>query len=179
MQRIYAPVDDPTLDQIDWDVREKDISRAQWVSTAIDTYLQLAGSNGGEDPSKLHQELMQLRTDNERLWRETQELKKAGGAARGEAGQLRIKISSVQEQMHQAQMEKDSARTNVTILQHDIEHFKDTINQKDQQIAFLQGHVSQLTQSVSQLALPQMTMEEQEVRKRRWWQFWRYHAQST
>ena len=27
MQRIYAPVDDPTLDQIDQDVKEKDISR--------------------------------------------------------------------------------------------------------------------------------------------------------
>jgi hypothetical protein len=42
MQRIYAPVDDSTLDQIDQDVKEKDIGRAQWVSTAIDTYLQLA-----------------------------------------------------------------------------------------------------------------------------------------
>jgi len=56
MQRIYAPVDNPTLDQIDLDVKEKSIIRAQWVSTAIDTDLQLAGSNGGVDPSELHQE---------------------------------------------------------------------------------------------------------------------------
>ena len=51
-----------------------------------------------------------------------------------------------------------------------LEHYEDTINQKDQQITFLQGHVSQLTQSISQLALPQMTEED---RKKSWWQFWK------
>ena len=171
MQRIYAPVDDPTLDQIDRDVREKDISRAQWVSTAIDTYLQLAGSNGGEDPSKLHQEMMQLRTDNERLWKETQNLKKAEKDARSDADQLRSKISIIQEQMHQAQLELESTRSNAAILQNDLEHYKDTINQGEQQITFLQGHVSQLTQSISQLALPQMTEEEKEERKKHLWEF--------
>jgi hypothetical protein len=112
------------LDQIDQDVKEKSISRAQWVSTAIDTYLQLTGSNGGADPSKLPQEMMQLRTDNERRWKETQYLKKAEKAARSMADQLRSKISIIQEQMHQAQLELESARTNATILQNDLEHYK-------------------------------------------------------
>ena len=173
MQRIYAPVDDPTLDQIDQDVKEKDISRAQWVSTAIDTYLQLAGSNSGADPSKLQQEMTQLRTDNERLWKELQYLKKAERDARIDAEQLRSEISAISEQMQKVQLEFESARSNVTILQHELEHYRDAINQKDQQISFLQGHVSQLTQSISQLALPQMTKEEQEEIKKRWWQFWK------
>jgi len=173
MQRIYAPVDDPTLDQIDQDVKEKDISRAQWVSTAIDTYLKLAGENGGTDPSKLQQEMAQLRTDNERLWKELQDLKKAERDARIDAEQLRSEISAISEQMQKVQLEFESARSNVTILQHELEHYRDTINQKYQQITFLQGHVSQLTQSISQLALPQMTEEEREERKKRWWQFWK------
>ena len=172
MQRIYAPVDDPTLDQIDQDVKEKDISRAQWVSTAIDTYLQLAGSNGGADPSKLQQEMTQLRIDNERLWKDTQYLKKAEKDARNDAEQLHSEISTIQEKMHQAQLELESARSNATILQHELEHYRDTINQKDELICFLQGHVSQLTQSISQLALPRMTEEEREERKKRWLQFW-------
>ncbi len=172
MQRIYAPVDDPTLDHIDQEVREKDISRAQWVSNAIDTYLQLAGSNGGADPSILHQELMQLRTDNEKLWKETQQLKKTEREARLNAEQLHGEISAIQEQMHQAQLELGSACSNATIQQHELEHYKDTINQRDQQISFLQGHVSQLTQSIGQLALPQMTEEKREERKKHWWKFW-------
>jgi hypothetical protein len=39
MSRIYAPVDEPTLEQIDQDAKEKGISRAQWVSTAIESIL--------------------------------------------------------------------------------------------------------------------------------------------
>ena len=104
MLRIYAPFDGPTLDQIDTYVKEMGISRAQWVSTAIDTYLQLAGSNGDADPSRLHQEMFQLRTDNERLWKETQYLKKAKKAARSDAEQLRREINTIQKQMHQAQL---------------------------------------------------------------------------
>ena len=133
-QRIYAPVDDTTLDQIDQDVQEKCISRVQWVGTAIDTFLQLAGSNGGADPTKMHQELIQLRTDNERLWRETQHLMKSEESARSEVDQLRSRISTILEQMHQTQSELELARSTVAILQHDLEHYNDTISQKDQQI---------------------------------------------
>ena len=104
-----APVDDTTLDQIDQYVNEKDISRAQWISTAIDTYLKLAGSNGGADPSKLQQEMTQFRTDNERLWKELQDLKKAERDARVDAEQLRSEIGILREQMHQAQSELESA----------------------------------------------------------------------
>jgi uncharacterized coiled-coil DUF342 family protein len=135
--------------------------------------LQLGGSNGDADPSKLHQEMMQLRTDNKRLWKETQSLKKAERDASLDAEQLRSDISTTQEQMQKALLELESARSNVTILQRDLEHYKDTINQKDQQISFLQGRVSQLTQSISQLALPQMTEKEREKRRKRWWQVWK------
>jgi hypothetical protein len=37
-------------------------------------------------------------------------------------------------------------------------------------INFLQAHVSQLTQSISQLALKP---GDEEIKKRGWWQFWR------
>ena len=150
MQRIYAPVDDPTLDQIDQDVKEKDISRAQWVSTAIDTYLQLAGSNGGADPSKLQQEMTQLRTDNERLWKETQYLKKAEKDARFEADQLRSEIGTIQEQMQQTQLELESARSNVILLQHELEHYRDTISQTAaaHPAAELAGHARRRRQAI-------------------------------
>jgi len=37
-------------------------------------------------------------------------------------------------------------------------------------IDFLRGHVAQLTQSISQLALPP---SQEEARAKSWWQFWR------
>jgi hypothetical protein len=41
---------------------------------------------------------------------------------------------------------------------------------KDKQIGFLEGHVAQLTQSISQLALPS---SPEEAKKKGWWQFWK------
>ena len=43
--------------------------------------------------------------------------------------------------MQQAQLELESVRSNATILQNDLEHYKETIGIKDQKITFLQGHV--------------------------------------
>jgi hypothetical protein len=40
--------------------------------------------------------------------------------------------------------------------------------QSEQQIILLQDRVAQLTQSISQLALPQMTEEERNERKNHW-----------
>jgi hypothetical protein len=37
-------------------------------------------------------------------------------------------------------------------------------------ISFLRGHVGQLTQSISQLALP---TSQEEARAKSWWKFWR------
>jgi hypothetical protein len=37
-------------------------------------------------------------------------------------------------------------------------------------VTFLQGHVAQLTQSISQFALKP---GEEEIKKKGWWQFWK------
>lgn len=132
MQRIHAPFDEPTLAQIDNEVKMKGISRAQWLSTAASAYLRLSELSNGADPEDMILELAQIKG------------------------------------MPLADIEKMSA--NMSLLERDLAHCRDTINQKDQQITFLHGHVSQLTQSISQLALPQMTEEE---RKKSWWQFWK------
>lgn len=62
------------------------------------------------------------------------------------------------------------ARSDVIFLQHDQAHFQDTIRQKNQEIAFLYAHVSQLTQSIGQFALKP---GEEEIKKKGRWQLWR------
>jgi hypothetical protein len=62
------------------------------------------------------------------------------------------------------------ARSDVILLPHGQAHFQDTIRQKDQKIAFLHVHVSQLTQSIGQFALKP---GEEEIKKKGRWQFWR------
>jgi chromosome segregation ATPase len=171
MQRIHAPFDEPTLAQIDREVEKSGSSRAQWLSSAIGAYLRLLELSKGADPSEMAQELAQLRINNESLWRENQQLKRAEEKAREDAAQTRRKLSALEEQIASTLAELEKARSDMSLLEHDKAHFQDTIKQKDQEIAFLQAHIAQLTQSISQLALPP---SQEEARAKSWWQFWRW-----
>jgi metal-responsive CopG/Arc/MetJ family transcriptional regulator len=45
-----------------------------------------------------------------------------------------------------------------------------TLKAKEDEISFLRGHISQLTQSISQFALKP---GEEEIKKNGWWKFWK------
>ena len=208
MQRIHAPFDEPTLELIDREVKKKHSSRAQWLSSAIGTYLRLLELTKDADPAQMIQEaaqmritingleeennglkeevqqlkttstdtaqiapeMAQLRITNESLWKDNQKLKKAEESAREEAAQARRKLGAIEAQIATNTLETEKARADMILLEHDKEHFQDTINQKNQQIAFLEAHIAQLTQSISQLALKP---GDEEIKKKGWWQFWR------
>jgi chromosome segregation ATPase len=212
MQRIHAPFDEPTLAQIDREVKKSGISRAQWLSSAIGSYLHLLGLTKGADPAEMIQEVAQLRitidglqkdngslkeevqrlniseksarkdatqmapemaqlkSTHENLWRENQRLKKSEeSACEGEA-QSRRKLGALEEQTAATQGELEKARSDMILLQHDQAHYQDSIKQKDEMINFLQAHIAQLTQSISQLSLKP---GDEEIKKKGWWQFWR------
>jgi chromosome segregation ATPase len=208
MQRIHAPFDEPTLEQIDLEVKRKHSSRAQWLSSAIGAYLRLLELTKGADPAQMIQEaaqmritieslqsennslkeevqrlesesedaaqiapeVAQLRINNESLWRDNQKLKKAGESAREEAEQTRRKLGAIEAQIASNTLETEKARADMILLEHDKAHYQDTINQKNQMIAFLEAHIAQLTQSISQLSLKP---GEEEIKKKGWWQFWK------
>jgi len=48
---------------------------------------------------------------------------------------------------------------------------REAFKAKEDEVSFLRGHVSQLTQSISQLALP--PSQEEAKANRHFWQFWR------
>jgi len=208
MQRIHAPFDEPTLAQIDREVEKKGISRAQWLSSAIGSYLRLLELTKGADPAQMIQEaaqmritidslqsennnlkeevqrlksefknaaqiapeVTQLRTNNESLWRDNQKLKKSEESAREESEQARRKLGAIEAQIAANTLETEKARADMILLEHDKAHYQDTINQKNQQIAFLEAHIAQLTQSISQLSLKP---GEEEIKKKGWWRFWK------
>lgn len=212
MQRIHAPFDEPTLAQIDQEVEKKGISRAQWLSSVVASYLRLLELTKGADPAQMIQEaahtrttienlqndndslkeeikhlkaseesaredaaqiapeLAQLKITHENLWKENQKLKKAEESAREEVAQLRRKLGALEDQTVSTTSELEKVRTDMILMEHDKAHYQDTIKQKDQEIAFLQAHISQLTQSISQLSLKP---GEEEIKKKGWWQFWK------
>ena len=170
MQRIHAPFDEPTLTQIDEQVKKSGLSRAQWLSSVVGSYLRLLELSGGADPAQLAQDLAQLRITSESQWKENQQLKRAEEKAHQDAAQFAKELGALKDQHASTLAELEALRTNVSLVERDTLHYQDTIKQKDQQIAFLEAHIAQLTQSISQLSLKP---GEEEIKKKGWWQFWR------
>jgi len=164
--RVYAPVEYAILAQIDADAKEKDISRAQWVSTAIESYLHLGGAN----PEEMHHELVQLRTEKEQTWREITHLKRTEEKAREEAAQVKARADKLQVDLEQANMGLAGAREELAGAKVEADKLREAMNLKTDEISFLRGHVSQLTQTVSQLALPP---SQEEAKAKHWYQFWK------
>jgi chromosome segregation ATPase len=163
--RVYAPVDEATLKKVDKDAEEKSVSRAQWVSTAIESYLHLDGAN----PEEMHRELLQLRTEKEQTWREITHLKRTEEKARTEATQAQTKAEKVQADLEQANKDMGGLREELAGARVEADKLRDAMKVKDDEVSFLRGHVAQLTQTVSQLALPP---SQEETRAKHWWRFW-------
>lgn len=166
MSRVYAPVDDKTLEQIDQAAKEKGISRAQWVSSAIESILH----QEGEDIEGLRRELEQARTEREETWRELVQLRRTQEQSSTDIEQLRSKLTKLQEE--NSLLEADLSRCKEELERCKVEKEKiiEAMKLKEGEIDFLRGHVSQLTQSISQLALPP---SQEEAKKKHWWSFWR------
>lgn len=170
VSRIHAPFDAPTLAQIDSLAQEKDISRSQWLVDAVSAYLRLLESNHGSNPENMAQEMTQLKLTNEKMWKESQAAKKAEERASGELAQATKRIASLEDQVAAKSGELEKVRSDTAILQNNLTHYQDTIKLKDQQISFLEAHVAQLTQTISQLALPP---GQEEAKAKHRWQFWK------
>ena len=170
MPRIYAPVDEATLEKVDKDAEERSISRAQWVSTAIGAYLHREETLGGADLEEMHRELHQLRTDKEESWRQITHLKRTEEKARTEATQAQARADKFQAELEQAHKDLAGAREDLAGAKVEADKLREAMNLKSDEIAFLRAHVAQLTQSISQFALKP---GEEEIKKKGWWQFWR------
>jgi chromosome segregation ATPase len=133
-------------------------------------HLKISEENARGDVVQIAPEVAQLKSTHETLWRENQKLKKAEDSAREDAAQARRKLGALEDQIAPTAAELEKARFDMILLQHDQAHFQDTIKQKDQEIAFLQAHIAQLTQSISQFALKP---GEEEIKKKGWWRFWK------
>jgi chromosome segregation ATPase len=167
--RVYAPVDDSVLAKIDQDAKEKGISRAQWVSTAIGAYLHREETLDGADLEQMGRELHQLRTDKEESWRQITHLKRTEEKAKTEATQAQARADKLQAQADQAQRELASAREELTLAGAETAKLKETLELKNDEVSFLRGHVAQLTQSISQFALKP---GDEEIKRKGWWHFW-------
>ena len=165
--RIYVEPDDQMLKEINQKAKENGIGKAQFVKEAVDQYLH------GSDQSELASTkatLDKTKEDLDKRWSEITTLRAEITALKADLEKTRSAYEKVMITNQELQQSTDQARGELEGMRRDHDHFKDTLAIKDKQIGFLEGHVAQLTQSISQLALPP---SQEEAKAKSWWRFWR------
>jgi len=81
---------------------------------------------------------------------------------------LHLKDDLLKRQSETDQLAK--TKEELALAKMEADKLKEAMKVKDDEVSFLRGHVSQLTQTVSQLALPP---SQEEARAKHWYQFWK------
>ena len=170
MQRIYAQLEDLTYQKIEVYIKENSISRAKFLVDAINAYLHLLESGKDANPEVLHQEIMQLRTKDAQSFQEITKLRHTIDDANSTIKELKDKTQKLQDEINQSAKDLAALKEELILSKAEVDKWKEALKIKDGDIDYLRSHVSQLTQNISQLALPP---SQEEARAKSWWQFWR------
>jgi chromosome segregation ATPase len=144
---------------------EKGVTKKQLVLEAIDLYLH-------QDRSELDQAIKdrdQARSDADQRWKENNQIKSELNQHKRDLEAGRSREDLLRSEAEQARSEKDQASIEVGALRRDLEHYKETLRLKDDEIGFLRAHLSQLSEKIT----PALPPSQEEARTKGWWRFWR------
>jgi chromosome segregation ATPase len=163
--RIYAEVEDQINKELDQAAISKGSNKKLLVAEAIDLYLH-------QDRSELDlviKERDQLRSEQDLRWKELQQLRNELNQSKRDLEAAKSREDQLRSERDQARSSEDQESSELLALARDLEHYKQTISLKDDEISFLRGHISQISEKIPK-ALPP---SEEEIKKKGWWQFWR------
>jgi chromosome segregation ATPase len=197
MAKIAVSIPDSTLKKIDDQSNTKGITRSKYVAIALDFYADGA-SNYKNDIEKLNadlaakikeleslsDEVLPLREKVHTLENTLADANRDSNSRANEVFQKEKKIHTLENQIAEKDKEIKSLSKEVLLQKDEGMKFREELEKAKQEakkyemaftsqqadIDFLRGHVSQLTQSISQLALKP---GEEEIKKNGWWRFWR------
>lgn len=132
--------------------------------------LLIAKVEEGDNLTLAVKERDQLRSEQDLKWRELQQTRSELNQAKRELEAARSRENQLRSECDLSKSSENKISTELVALTRDIEHYKETLNIKDKQISFLEAHIAQLTQSISQLSLKP---GDEEIKKKGWWRFWK------
>jgi len=132
----------------------------------------------------LSEKVLQLEERLPTIENQLAEAKKELNSRAEEVFQNNKKIHTLENQIAERDKDYKSKVSELEQLNTQINQFRDQLNEaeklnekigsalqaKEEEVSFLRGHVAQLTQSISQLALPP---SKEEAQKKGWWHFWK------
>ena len=150
-----------TKAQEDITLKEGDVARIK--------QLLIAKEQEGEVRDLAVKERDQLRSEQDLRWKELRQLRNELNQAKREIEAARSKENQLIFERDRAKSSEDQTSVELVVLRHDLEHFKDALRLKDDDISFLRGHLSQISEKLPKSLPP----SQEEAKKKGWWQFWR------
>jgi len=163
--RIYAEPDDLTVSEMERAAIGKGITKKQLVLEAVDLYLH-------QDRSELDQAIRdrdQARSEADQRWKEINQIRSELNQHKRDLEAGRSREDQLRSEVEQARSEKDQSSIEAVGLRRDLEHYKETLRLKDDEINFLRGHLSQLSEKIT----PALPPSQEEAKAKHWWRFWR------
>jgi chromosome segregation ATPase len=135
--------------------------------------LQEEAEHNKDNYDELKSKYDQLASENNSRWEETKALKSEITKQKKLFDESQATIQHLKDDLLRRQSETDQlakTREELAAARMEADKLKESINLRNQDVAFLQGHVAQLTQSISQLSLKP---GEDEIKRKGWsWRFW-------
>lgn len=162
MGRISISVADYILEKVDTAANKRGIPRSAWIAEAIESTI-MGGNKADEELHKAHlatnkaeTEVMKLNQQITKLNNQLQEKGKAIESTSSEVNQLREELKQTSDNLIKAGLE--------------VSKYEMAIKLKDDEISFLRGHVSQLSEKITPALMPS---PEEIKEKGSWWKFWK------
>jgi chromosome segregation ATPase len=163
--RVYAEIEDQTNKELEQAAILKGSNKKQIILEAIDLYLH-------QDRSELDQVIKdrdQARSDADQRWKEANQMKSDLNQAKRDLEAARSREDQLRSEVETARSEKDQASFELEGLRRDLEHYKETLQLKADEISFLRAHLSQLSEKIT----PALPPSQEEAKAKSWWQFWK------
>ena len=131
------------------------------------------------EATNIRDELEQLKTkysqatsETNQRWEETKGLKKEIDRLKKDFEETRSANQHLKDDLLKRQSETDQIsklREELAIAKTEVDKLKDSMKVRDDDIAFLRGHLSQISEKLPKSLPP----SQEEARAKSWWQFWK------
>lgn len=161
MPRVTVSLTDSILIKADEEAQKSGISRSEYVAKAIESVV--TGSNQAN--LELHNSQLELNKSQT----EVMQLKRQITKLENQIAEKDRVIESKAKDVMQVEEKLNLSYADVMQAKNETSKYEMALKGKEDEISFLRGHVAQLTQSISQFALPP---SQEEVKAKHWWRFW-------
>jgi metal-responsive CopG/Arc/MetJ family transcriptional regulator len=162
MPRVTVSLADSILIKSDEEAKKNGLSRSEYVAKAIESFV--TGSNQAN--LELHNAQLELNKSQT----EVMQLKRQITKLENQLAEKDKTIESNAKDVMQVEEKLNLSYADVMQAKNETAKYEMALKGKEDEISFLRGHVAQLTQSISQLALPP---SQEEARAKHWYQFWK------